>query len=276
MRIVQLSDLHFGTETPAVLEALLAACAEIEPGLVLLSGDLTQRARRHEFDACRQLIKRLAPAQVLAVPGNHDLPLFNVWHRFRAPYAGFRRVFGWQLEPVFETPEVLVAGVNTTDPRRHVDGYFDSRSVDQVARQLQASSATLKLVVGHHPVDAVLASDEQNIAGGAHAAMQRWSEAGMQLYLAGHIHYPFFAPLCRRYPDLPEQAWTLQAGTAISRRTRDGKPNSFNLIESDSQDKTLVLCRWDFVAEGADNGSGEFVAAERVQLPLGGIAERSD
>ncbi|SIQ59714.1 metallophosphoesterase family protein [Marinobacterium stanieri] len=264
MRIVQLSDLHFGTETPAVLEALLAACAQIEPVLVLLSGDLTQRARRHEFDACRQLIQQLAPAQVLAVPGNHDLPLFNVWHRFRAPYAGFRRVFGWQLEPVFETPELLVVGVNTTDPRRHVDGHFDTHSVEQVAGKLQSSSAKLKLVVGHHPVDAVLASDEQNIAGGARAAMQRWCEAGMQLYLAGHIHYPFFAPLSRRYPDLPDQAWTVQAGTAISTRTRDGKPNSFNLIDADLEMRVLSLTRWDFNAE-----SGRFDPAEQVQLPLG-------
>ncbi len=268
MRIIQLSDLHFGTEVALVKEALIVAVKQLMPDLVLLSGDLTQRARRTEFKSCRQLVKDLAPAPVLAVPGNHDIPLFNVWHRFRAPYAGFRRVFGWELEPVHECSEALVLGINTTHPKRHVDGVFKVDTVEQVAERLSSSRAPLKLVVGHHPVDAVLASDETNIAQGAEFAMQRWSEAGMQLYLAGHIHYPFFAPLSRRYPKQSGHAWTLQAGTAISSRTRDGKPNSFNLIESDSAQGKLQLSRWDF-----DQSSGTFDVAELVQLPLGGVSD---
>ncbi len=268
MRIIQLSDLHFGTEVAAVKDALLSAVALLKPDLVLLSGDLTQRARHREFEACRQLLKQLAPVPVLAVPGNHDLPLFNVWHRFRAPYAGFRRVFGWELEPVYEHPDVLVLGVNTTHPKRHVDGVFEAAAVERLAKRLSASRAPLKLVVGHHPVDAVLASDEANIAQGAELAMRRWSEAGMQLYLAGHIHYPFFAPVSRRYPELSKHVWTLQAGTAFSSRTRDGKPNSFNLIESCHNQRQLQLGRWDY-----DRLSGAFAAAEQVQLPLGGVAD---
>lgn len=262
MRIIQLSDLHFGTEVPNVLAALLQSCHRLAPDLILLSGDLTQRARRHEFDACRKLVKALPLVPVLAVPGNHDLPLFNVWHRCRAPYAGFRRVFGHRLDPVIETASTLVVGVNTTDPRRHVDGVFDRQMIERVSELLKASRAALKLVVGHHPVDAVLLSDERNIARGAEDAVRAWTAAGMQLYLAGHIHYPFFAPLSGRYAGVPGDAWTLQAGTAISSRTRDGKPNSFNLILSD--DAGLELQRWDYSAQ-----QKEFEEAGSVQLPLG-------
>ena len=132
IRLLHLSDPHFGTEQPEVMAALLAFAAERRPDLTLLTGDITQRARAEQFRRARAFADQL-PAPVLSVPGNHDLPLFNVWHRFRAPYAGFRRVFGWQLEPVFETSELLVVGVNTTDPKRHVDGHFDTHSVEQVA-----------------------------------------------------------------------------------------------------------------------------------------------
>lgn len=269
MRIVQLSDLHFGTEVEAVVSALLVRLTQLQPDLLLLSGDLTQRARRREFARCRRFLQQLPEVPILAVPGNHDLPLYNIWHRFRAPYAGFRRVFGHELAPCFESESMLVVGVNTTDPRRHVDGAFEPAAIEQVAQRLATSSAPLKLVVGHHPMDAVLVSDEQNIARQAGAAVRAWAAAGMQLYLAGHIHFPFFAPLNRRYPGVPDDIWTLQAGTAISRRTRDGKPNSFNMIEREQQQ--LALTRWDYQAP-----RGAFEQAEQVQLPLRSLVSSSD
>jgi len=269
MRIVQLSDLHFGTEVEAVLAALLVRLKQLQPDLLLLSGDLTQRARRREFARCRRFLHQLPDVPILAVPGNHDLPLYNIWHRFRAPYAGYHRVFGHELAPCFESESTLVVGVNTTDPRRHVDGAFEPAAIEQVAQRLATSSASLKLVVGHHPVDAVLATDEQNIARQADKAVRAWAAAGMQLYLAGHIHFPFFAPLNRRYPGVPDDIWTLQAGTAISRRTRDGKPNSFNMIEREQQQ--LALTRWDYQLH-----RGAFEQGEQVQLPLRSSVLSSD
>jgi 3',5'-cyclic AMP phosphodiesterase CpdA len=266
MRLIQLSDLHFGTERPEVIEALTATICNLQPDLVLLSGDITQRARRGQFRRCESFLAQLPAAPVLAVPGNHDIPLFNLWQRFWAPYAHFRSSFGPNLAPEYTDADLLVIGVNTTRPDRHVDGCFQPEMVAHVEQRLRRSSASLKIVMGHHPVDRVLESDERNVAEGAEAAVRQWSDAGMVLYLGGHIHYPFCAPLERRYPGVHSECWTAQAGTAISRRVRDGKPNSFNLIEWQSLRRQLQLERWDY-RSSSSNGFG---CAEAFQLPLRG------
>ncbi len=270
MRMIQLSDLHFGTERPEVVAALIEQIHRLQPDLLLLSGDITQRARRTQFRACERFLAQLPPVPQLAVPGNHDLPLFNLWQRLVAPYAHYRRTFGDELAPCYQAGGVLVVGVNTTRPGKHIDGSFSADRVVAVSRRLEASDARVKIVMGHHPVDAVLEVDEKNIAAGAEAAVRAWSRAGMQLYLAGHIHYPFCARLDRRYPGVPAGCWTLQAGTAVSRRVRDHKANSFNLIDWRPGPQELQLERWDFTP--AIPG---FLCAEQVQLLLRGDAGSS-
>ncbi|GAA0792564.1 metallophosphoesterase family protein [Marinobacterium sediminicola] len=270
MRMIQLSDLHFGTERPEVMDALVTVMHQLSPDLLLLSGDITQRARRAQFRACERLLARLPPAAIMAVPGNHDIPLFNLWQRLVAPYAHFTRTFGDDLLPCHDSGQVLVVGVNTTCPRRHIDGTFTEKQIETVAHRLKASHARVKIVMGHHPVDAVLESDERNIARGAERAVRTWTQAGMQLYLAGHIHYPFCARLERRYPGLSPECWTFQAGTAISFRVRDHKANSFNLIEWLPAQQALQLERWDYTP--AIEG---FLCAEQIQLPLRGGAGSS-
>ena len=116
--LLQISDPHFGTEKPDVVEALLRLASRDKPQLVVMSGDVTQRARRSQFDAARRFVERLAGTPVLAIPGNHDIPLYNVFARVLQPYAGHKRVFGENLEPMFESPDLLVIGVNTTRPSR--------------------------------------------------------------------------------------------------------------------------------------------------------------
>lgn len=111
--LLQISDPHFGTEQDHVMRALLQLIEECQPDAVLLSGDVTQRARRNQFAAAQKFIDQL-PCPLLAVPGNHDIPLFNLAARFTNPYGNYKRVFGDDLEPEFENDDVLVIGVNTT------------------------------------------------------------------------------------------------------------------------------------------------------------------
>lgn len=265
MRLVQLSDLHFGTEQAEVVEALVAALHHLQPDLLLLSGDITQRARREQFRACQRFLARLPAVPLLAVPGNHDLPLLNLWRRLFSPYGHYLDSFGQPLAPSFEAEGLLVIGVNTTRPRRHVDGCLLPAVVERVAAQLARSRAEVKIVMGHHPVAALLAKDVVNIAAGAEQAVRSWSAAGMQLYLGGHIHYPFLARLAQHYPGMAPDCWTFQAGTAVSRRLRDHLANSFNLIDWQREAKRLQLERWDHQPTRA-----AFVRAERYQLPLRG------
>lgn len=111
-RVLQISDPHFGTEQPHVMQALLRLSSEQQPDVTLLSGDITQRARRAQFAAAREFIQQL-PGPVLAVPGNHDIPLFNLVARWLNPYGNYRRAFGDQLEPECETEGLLLLCLNT-------------------------------------------------------------------------------------------------------------------------------------------------------------------
>lgn len=261
-RILHLSDLHFGTENSAVTAALLRLAQELQPTLHLLSGDITQRARRAQFDAARAFVDKL-PGQVLAVPGNHDLPLFNLPARLLNPYGNYRRAFGSQLEPLLETDQLLVLCVNTTRAARHKDGEVSAEQIRRVEGQLRRARASqLRVVMMHHPVRAVEETDVANLLIGREQAVPAWVDAGMDLLLAGHIHLPYQTLLKGSMAE--RRAWAVQAGTGISHRVRGSIPNSVNLIEySSGAPRCCRLTRWDH-----DAGQGRFVARQHMELAL--------
>jgi len=245
--LLQISDPHFGTEQAPVVAALTRFTRELAPALLVLSGDLTQRARRSQFAAARRFVDGLGVPLQLALPGNHDVPLFNLAARIFAPFANYLREFGPQLEPVVETADMLVIGVNTTIPRWHKDGRVSAQQVERVAERLAASDKMLRLVVTHQPVHVPRLSEEKNLLVGRNAAVQRWAAAGADLILGGHIHLPFVRPLSERYPALPRRIWAVQAGTAVSSRIRADAPNSVNVIRFDATQTPLTCTveRWD-------------------------------
>ena len=224
--LLQLSDPHFGTEQPAVMDALASLVQPLRPDLLVLSGDITQRAGRRQFQAARAFVDRLG-APSLAIPGNHDIPLFNLGLRLWRPYARYREAFGEDLEPVHSTPGLLVLGVNTTRWWRHKNGAVSRQQVERVARRLaRATPAQLRVVVVHQPVVVLRPGEAHNLLRGRAVALPRWASAGADLVLGGHIHLPYVSLL----PGLPRPMWAVQAGTAVSWRVRDGVPNSVNLL----------------------------------------------
>ncbi|MDF3064551.1 MAG: putative repair exonuclease [Polyangiaceae bacterium] len=230
--LLHVSDPHFGAEVPHVVEALEGLARELRPDLLVLSGDVTQRARRAEFAAAREFLARLSVPQVLTIPGNHDIPLFNVAARAAAPYAGFQRVFGPELEPSFHAADCLVLGVKTTRRYRHVDGEISDEQRERVAARLrEASSAQLRIVVLHQPVAVPRETEQKNVVHGHAAAVQSWAEAGADVLLAGHIHLPFMLPLHESRP-LPRPLWAINAGTAVSSRVRYDAGNSVNVLRT--------------------------------------------
>lgn len=262
--ILHLSDLHFGTEDAAVMQALLQLAEQQQPDLYLLSGDITQRARRSQFAAAATFLTRLS-APVLAVPGNHDLPLFNLPARLLNPYGNYRRVFGQALEPEFEDEKLLVVGVNTTRAARHKNGEVSAAQVQRVAQRLeQAQADQLRVVMVHHPVRAVQGSDVANLLVGHEQAVPAWVDAGMDLLLAGHIHLPYMVPL--EDSSGRQRAWSVQAGTGISQRVRGAIPNSVNLIEyqSNAGQRQCSIARWDHARE-----QQRFVQVRKTALQLG-------
>ena len=251
--VLHLSDTHFGTERPVVVEALVALAVHQQPDLVILSGDITQRARPAQFRAARAFVERLG-APVLAIPGNHDIALFDLWSRIVRPYAGFCAAFGDDLAPVHAASDLLVIGVNTTRARRHRHGEVAPSQVEQVARLLAtASERQLRMVVVHHPLAVPEVGERANRFRGHEAAARVWADAGADLVLGGHIHLPFVMLL----PGLARPMWVVQAGTAVSTRTRPGVPNSVNLLhwgaaaaaDDPARDDVWPPCRierWDF------------------------------
>ena len=244
--VLQVSDTHFGTEQPPVVEALVAFAQQQRPDLLLLSGDITQRAQPAQFRAARAFMERMA-APWLAVPGNHDLPLLDLWTRLRRPYARHLAAFGPELEPVHSSPDLLVLCLNTTRPWRHKHGEVSAEQIERVAQRLEtASAAQLRVVVVHQPVAVIRASDRVNLLRGHAAALQRWAAAGADLVLGGHIHLPYV----RAIPGLARPLWAVQAGTAVSARVREGLPNSVNLLRWGAQAPPgcCLIEQWDYAA----------------------------
>lgn len=246
--VLHLSDTHFGTERAEVVAALLRLSEQQQPDVAVLSGDVTQRGRSDEFAAARRFVDALSARTKLVLPGNHDIPLFDVWRRVFAPYLNHRRTFGKTLEPEYEDDALLIVGIRTTRRYRHVDGTVSTRQVARTSARLRAGGTRLKLVVTHQPVHVQRDEDAHNLLHGRAAALRGWSQAGADLILGGHIHLPFVAPL-RDIHGLPREVWAVQAGTALSRRTRPGVPNSVNLIRHAPGGTACAIERWDFAAE---------------------------
>jgi len=263
--LLQISDTHFGTEVPAVVEALVGLARTLSPSLLVVSGDITQRARPAEFAAARAFVDRLGAPRVLSLPGNHDIPLLDLLSRAFAPYARYRRQFGEGLEPTVETDDLLVLGVKTTRRWQHVDGHLSTAQIDRVARRMQdAAPGQLRVVVTHQPLVVGRERDRKDLVRGHERAIAAWSEAGADVVLSGHIHLP----QRHRVGGPARRMWCVLAGTATSSRVRPGAPNSVHALRYDGsiapgRRPACTSERWDF-----DAGSGRFHCVDGVDLTL--------
>ena len=246
--LLQISDTHFGTDQPLVVEALAAFTAQQRPDVVVLSGDITQRAQRAQFHAARAFVERLA-TPVLAIPGNHDIPLFDVLARITRPYGHYQEAFGAELEPVHASADLLVQCLNTTRWWRHTNGEISTEQIEHVAARIAgAEPGQLCVVVVHQPVSVPRAGDVHNLVRRYAAAVHRWANAGADIVMGGHIHLPYVMPLL----GLSRQLWSVQAGTAVSHRVRGGQPNSVNVLRwgRDAPRGRCVVEQWDCPATG--------------------------
>ena len=245
--LLHISDPHFGTEQAPVVEALARFALQQRPDLTVLSGDITQRARPAQFQAARRFVDRLG-TPVLAIAGNHDIPLLDLHARLLAPHARQRAAFGDELEPVFSSTDLLVVCVNTTRRWRHKNGAVSAHQIERAAQLLaDALSTQLRLVVVHQPAEVERPQDVPDRLLGHEAALRRWAEAGADLVLGGHIHLPYVMAITR----FARPLWVVQAGTAVSSRVRAGIPNSVNLVRCGTAvvDGRCVIEQWDYAAE---------------------------
>jgi 3',5'-cyclic AMP phosphodiesterase CpdA len=255
-RIVHLSDLHFGAHDQRLVEAVEREVDQLKPDLVVISGDFTQRARTEQFrEACKFLeALRDGGHEVLGVPGNHDVPLYDVLRRFLSPLARYRRFIDETLCPFIELPGVAVLGINTARSLTFKDGRINK---DQVAFIRETFSRTpseaMRILVTHHPLFALeIGGEIERAIGRQELALDAVEESGVDMVLAGHNHHAS----SQDASDLVTRAGgvlVVQAGTATSTRVRE-QEQSFNTIDVAQAQVTITVHAWkgeQFVANDA-------------------------
>lgn len=241
--LVHLSDLHFGHVDARTLQPLSRLIGTLEPHVVVVSGDLTQRARQHQFREARAFLDTL-PGPQIVVPGNHDIPLVNVWRRFASPLERFRSLIARDVEPYFVDEEIAVLGLNTARSSTWKGGRVNEEQLAKArARLAPLPASVVKVVVTHHPFEVPPGRNEGDLLGRASRAMAVFTAAGADVFLSGHLHVSHTAHTADRYEVGDRSALVIHAGTATSTRQR-GEVNSFNVLHVEAASLRLVRFDW--------------------------------
>jgi 3',5'-cyclic AMP phosphodiesterase CpdA len=241
-RIVHLSDIHFGRVEKSLIDPLIRCIHELRPSIVVVSGDLTQRALPNQYRAARQFLTRL-PGPQIVVPGNHDMPIFNPVDRVLSPFRLFKRFITRDMYPFYQDDNVAILGLNTARGSKTTYGHISRKQLDVVREKLcDVPSTITKILVTHHPFDLPAGyHNPKQIVRRAERAMKVLAECGVDLFLAGHLHTVFTRPNTERYTFSNYSALIIQAGTASALRKG---ANTFNMLELD--DHELRVNRYDW------------------------------
>jgi len=240
-RLAHISDLHFGREDPLLIRELLADLRRLEPTLVAVSGDLTQRARRRQFLDARGFLERI-PCPKIVVPGNHDIPLYNPVRRFLLPLHRWRRYIAADMDPLYIDAEMAVLGVNTARSLAFVNGRISDKQIALLRYRLcSIPDHIFKIVVTHHPFIPP-PIPPYSIVGRAAKALKVLEECGVNLLLAGHYHVGYSDDVRSHHETIRSHILVSQALTLSTRLRRE--PAAYNIYTIDPPDLTLTVRAW--------------------------------
>lgn len=242
--IVHLSDLHFGQIDESILAALIAVIQKITPNLVVVSGDLTQRARSSQFEQARAFLETIRAPRIV-VPGNHDVPMRNLFARFFRPLAKYRRYITEDLTPFYRDEEIMVVGINTARSLTIKGGRTNETQIASLRERLgDGGGELIRILVTHHPFHVREGGDEDDLVHCPPQALAKLGQCRLDILLAGHLHRSHTGPLAERFRIGGYSALAVSAGTAISTRVR-GERNSFNVLRIERPRIDVSCWSWD-------------------------------
>lgn len=253
--IVQLSDLHFGKTNDEVVTALVSLVQVLKPNLVVVSGDLTYRARGEEFAEALNFLQKLPVPQVV-IPGNHDISLYNLWKRFIKPNELFRKIISDSLEPFYQDDYVSVLGLNTSFPLLGKGGMIRKKQLQIIEEKFTLlDSNILKIVLTHHPLDKIW-SMKKGMPLYSKESISIGLKNKVDIFMSGHLHKSQIS-IVKEANATGYNGVLLKAGTATSVRYR-GEVNSFNAVFVSMESVFIQRYSW--------NESGQFFDKTHSQV----------
>lgn len=236
--------MHFGAIDLEIAQGLLQSLQSLQPDLVVVSGDLTQRARSHQFQHARRYLD-VIPFPRIVVPGNHDIPLYNVYHRFQKPLKKYQRYITDDLAPFFEDEELAVLGMNTARSLTFKNGRVSVKQMHDIARKMCAvSDEKFKILVTHHPFLPPPDFPKEPIVGRARRTLKTIEHCRLDLLLSGHFHQSYAGGTHAVHTMLRHSVLVIQAGTATSTRLHHREKNAYNVIHLRPNIVDLTVQRW--------------------------------
>lgn len=243
--IAHISDLHFGYNDPLLARKLCETLNVIRPDILVISGDMVEHATAEEFAKARDFLKQL-PGPQIVVPGNHDLPFYNLWRRWTEGLKNYCRFITENLEPILVDDEVAIIGANSAHLVPVKGGRITQAQLKALVDQFSRfSSSLVRILVTHHPFDLPEPSNPHLLIGHSRQAVTRLAPV-VDLLLAGHVHLSSSGSTSTRYKLKGEAMVFVQAGTAMSDRNK-GEANSFNVLQvghTDGGEKQARICRY--------------------------------
>lgn len=245
--LLHISDLHFGPHfLPDRAEAVHALAARRRPDAVVVSGDLTQRAKRRQFAAARQWLAEFE-AELVVTPGNHDVPLYRVLERIVAPYRQYRDHISDRLDAVHRVDGMTIVSLNSTRRLSITNGRLGRDQLEFAARAFRAApEADLRAVVTHHHLAPPPDFARDRVMPGAKRALARFRDLGVQLLLAGHMHRAYIGDSLDFFPggNREDGMVIVQCGTTTSARGRGRErlANSLNYIRATREE--IFVSHW--------------------------------
>lgn len=261
MVILHGSDLQVGKPyRPQVAEAFVTLAATLEPDLIVVSGDLTQRAKAREYRIVREFLGALPEGTpVVVTPGNHDVPLYRVWERILMPYRNWRRFMGPDLDTVLRVDGATVVALNSSAPRRAiVAGRIDPEQVAFAHRSFAASpESDARILVAHHHFYPTDPPEGGTPLPRARGLLEAFEEMGVDLILGGHVHQTHITPSRALVPGDGPGIPIVACGTTASSRGRGVEvgQNTLNVIRVDASAIEVTPHRM-------DAGAGHFIPGE--------------